>query len=126
MRPTMPALRRLAAALMLTFVCALPAARPALADVTVDVNQGVLQPMPIAIPAFAGPHGADIAQVVANDLAGSGLFRPLDQSTFLERSLDVNVQPQFALWKQINAQALVDGATSVDADGRIHVDFRLW
>jgi TolB protein len=123
----MPPFRRLAAAFLLVGVLAFAAAPPAArADITVDVNQGVLQPMPIAIPAFSGPHGAEIAQVVENDLAGSGLFRPLDDSTFLERSMDINVQPQFALWKQISAQALVDGAASVDADGRIHVDFRLW
>jgi TolB protein len=121
----MPKLHLLAAAIigLAVFVAAAPAA---LADVTVDVNQGVLQPMPIAIPAFGGAQGADIAKVVENDLEGSGLFRPLDPSTFQEKSLDVNVMPQFALWKQINAQALLDGQASVDADGRLRVDFRLW
>ncbi len=35
------------------------AAAPALADITVDVNQAAVQPLPIAIPAFAGsPVGA--------------------------------------------------------------------
>ena len=97
------------------------------ADVVVDVNQGVLQPLPIAVPAFNGDnHGADIARVVAADLQRSGLFRPLDQSTFVEKTLDVNLQPQFASWKQISAQALVNGAVTVDPDGRLRVDFRLW
>jgi TolB protein len=123
----MPLLRRLAAAIVLLLLAAAALApRPARADVTVDVNQGVLQPMPIAIPAFNGAQGAEIAQVVENDLSGSGLFKPIDPSTFLERSLEVNVQPQFPLWKQINAQALLDGQATVDSDGRMHVDFRLW
>ncbi|HLK25310.1 MAG TPA: Tol-Pal system beta propeller repeat protein TolB [Caulobacteraceae bacterium] len=101
-------------------------ARPASADVSVDVNQGVLQPMPIAVPAFGGAQGAEIARVIEEDLSGSGLFRPLDSSSFPEKSLDVNVQPQFAQWKQINAQALLDGQATTDPDGRMRVDFRLW
>jgi TolB protein len=122
----MPKLTRLAfAAVILTAFTGLaaPAAR---ADITVDVNQGVLQPMPIAIPDFGGAQGAEIAKVVENDLEGSGLFRPLDPSTFQEKAPSVNVQPQFAAWKQINAQALLDGQTTVDSDGRLKVDFRLW
>jgi TolB protein len=121
----MPKLQRLAAAVALVFAAVGFSASAARADVTVDVNQGVLQPMPIAIPAFAGPQGAEIAKVVENDLEGSGLFRPLDPSTFQETP-NVNIQPQFAVWKQINAQALLDGQTSTDSDGRLVVNFRLW
>jgi len=122
----MPKFQRLAVAMVLLIATAGLAAPAARADVTVDVNQGVLQPMPIAIPDFGGAQGPEIAKVVENDLEGSGLFRPLDPSTFQEKTPDVNVQPQFALWKQINAQALLDGQASVDSDGRLKVDFRLW
>jgi TolB protein len=126
MSPAMPKLQRLAFALAFLAAAAGFAAPPARADVTVDVNQGVLQPMPIAIPAFGGTQGAEIAKVVENDLEGSGLFRPLDPSTFQEQSPDPNITPQYALWKQINAQALLDGRSSVDSDGRLKVAFRLW
>ncbi|HEX4196144.1 MAG TPA: Tol-Pal system beta propeller repeat protein TolB [Caulobacteraceae bacterium] len=121
----MPKLQRLAVVAALVFAAAGFTAPAARADITVDVNQGVLQPMPIAIPAFGGPQGPEIAKVVENDLEGSGLFKPLDSSTFQETP-SVNVQPQFAVWKQINAQALLDGQTSTDSDGRLKVDFRLW
>ena len=121
----MPKLQRLAATMALAFSIGALAAPAAHADVTVDVNQGVLQPLPIAIPAFGGAQGPEIARVVENDLEGSGLFRPLDPSTFQETP-NVNIQPQFAVWKQINAQALLDGQTSTDSDGRLKVDFRLW
>ncbi|MBV9510234.1 MAG: Tol-Pal system protein TolB [Caulobacteraceae bacterium] len=118
---------RLLAALVLTLSLAGFAAGPARADVVVDVNQGAVQPLPIAIPAFGGgAHAEDIAQVVAADLQRSGLFKPLDPSTFVEKTLDVNLQPQFQAWKQISAQALVNGQVSVDPDGRLRVDFRLW
>ncbi len=122
----MPKLKRLAFAMIFLVATAGLAAPAAHADISVDVNQGVLQPMPIAIPDFGGPQGPEIAKVVENDLAGSGLFKPLDPSTFQEKTPNVNIQPQFALWKQINAQALLDGQTTVDTDGRLKVDFRLW
>jgi TolB protein len=98
------------------------------ADITVNVNQGVTQPLPIAIPAFNSTTtvGADIAKVISGDLERSGLFKPLDPNAFLERNLDVNVQPRFADWKTIGSQALVNGQVTVDADGRLRVDFRLW
>lgn len=100
------------------------------ADIVVNVNQGVTQPLPISIPAFNAPAantvGADIARVVTGDLQRSGLFKPLDPNSFLERNLDVNVQPNFPDWKTIGSQALVNGAVTIDADGRLEVDFRLW
>ena len=118
---------RLLALLALTLGLAGLAAQPARADVVVDVNQGAVQPLPIAVPGFGGGlHADDIAKVVTADLRSSGLFKPLDPATFVEKSLNVNLQPQFSSWKQINAQALVNGQVTVDPDGRIRVDFRLW
>src|SRR5271168_4906507 len=107
-------------------MAALFAAAPALADITVDVNQAAVQPLPIAITAFSGPQvGAQISQVVSADLERSGLFRPLDPATFHEQP-DVNVTPGFDSWKAISAQALLVGNVSSGADGRLSVDFRLW
>jgi TolB protein len=105
---------------------------PARAAVEVDVNQGVVTPLPIAVPGFTGTEpraaglGGDISRVIAADLDRSGFFRPLDPNGFIERNLDVNVQPRFQDWRVINAQALVNGAATIDPDGRLRVDFRLW
>jgi TolB protein len=102
------------------------AAAPAWADIEVNVNRGDVQPLPIAIPAFGGGQtGADIANVISNNLHRSGLFRPLDPASFLERDLNPAVQPQFAEWKQINAQALLNGQATVE-NGQLKVAFRLW
>ena len=103
-------------------------ASTARADIVVNVNQGVTQPLPIAVPAFVAANtvGADISRVVTGDLQRSGLFKPLDPNSFLEHNLDVNVQPRFSDWKTIGSQALVNGQVTVDPDGRLHVDFRLW
>jgi TolB protein len=63
--------------------------------------------------------------VISANLQRSGLFRPLDPASFVERDLNAAVQPRFAAWQQINAQALVNGQVTV-VGGRLQVDFRLW
>jgi TolB protein len=113
-------------AALLLGLASLAAARPSLADITVDVNQAAVQPLPIAITSFGGlPAGAQISEVVSADLERSGLFRPLDPGSFRGQP-DVNVTPTFDDWKAISAQALLVGNVSSDADGRLSVDFRLW
>ncbi|MEI9888663.1 MAG: Tol-Pal system beta propeller repeat protein TolB [Rhizomicrobium sp.] len=105
---------------------------PASAALRVDVDQGNIQPMPIAIPDFAAPAAGDaavaqnIAKVIRADLDRSGLFRPLDPKSFIEKIVNINVPPQFASWRPINAQALVAGQVATQPDGRLRVDFRLW
>jgi len=102
-------------------------AMPALAALHVDVTQGNIQPMPIAIPDFlGGPQGAQIAGVVRADLERSGLFKPLDPKSFIDQIKDINTPPNFANWRVINAQGLVTGQASAQPDGRIRADFRLW
>jgi len=101
-------------------------AMPARAEIEVNVNRGDVQPLPIAIPAFGGGQvGADIAGVIANNLNRSGLFRSLDPNSFVEKGLTTAVLPQFPAWKQINAQALLNGDV-VNEGGRLKVSFRLW
>src|SRR5437899_4017371 len=100
-----------------------PAAR---AEIEVNVNRGDVQPLPIAVPAFGGGQvGSDISGVISANLQRSGLFRPLDPASFVERDLNTAVQPRFPAWKQINAQALVNGQVTM-VGGRLQVDFRLW
>src|SRR5205823_1070000 len=101
-------------------------AAPAGADIVVNVDQGASQPLPIAIPVFAGaPVGAQIQGVIAADLARSGLFRPLDAAIFPTAPQDVNAAPAFDAWKAISAQALVTGQVGADADGHLKVNVRL-
>lgn len=100
---------------------------PGQALIEIDIRQGNIQPMPIAIPDFSGiAQGADIARVVEADLRRSGLFAPLDKTTFLEKGLTSSSSPSFANWTVLNAQALVTGTVSQEADGRLKAEFRLW
>ena len=118
----------LAKALAFSFLCAITAlvlAQPARAQIEVNINRADVEPLPVAVPAFNGSQGGDIAQVISANLQRSGLFRPLDPASFIEKDLNAAVQPRFADWKTINARALVNGQVTVEG-GRIRVDFRLW
>lgn len=102
------------------------------AALQIDITQGNIDPLPIAVVDFLGPGsqerqiGVDVAKVIGADLERSGLFRPLPSASYIERIQDVNVQPRFGDWRVISAQALVTGQTIVEPDGRLKVEFRLW
>jgi len=105
--------------------------RPALALIEIDITQGRIEPLPIAITDFLGSGettdlGRQISGVIAADLAGSGLFKPLDKAAFVEKISDVNAPPKFSSWRVINTQALVVGGVSRQSDGRLKAEFRLW
>lgn len=105
---------------------------PARAELVIDINQGVTDPMPIAINALYGAGaeearvGRDIARVISANLERSGLFRPLDPRSFLQNPQDAAMMPRFPDWRAINATALVTGTVTAQGDGRLRVEFRLW
>ncbi len=103
------------------------------ARVTIDITQGNINPMPIAVPNFTGKGdniealGRDITGVLMNDLDRSGLFKVIDQRAYiLDKDRGVNKRPIFANWRIINAQVLVVGEIQELADGRIQVATRVW
>jgi TolB protein len=107
-------------------------ARRAEAALHLDVTQGNVQPLPIAIPDFVGLTPADgeaargVSQVITADLHRSALFAPIDPAAYIESLVSVDAQPRFEDWRAINAQALVVGRLARQADGRFKVEFRLW
>lgn len=102
------------------------AAVPARAQLTIDMTRPSFEPVPIAIVDFAGDRvGADIANVVRNDLQNSGLFRSIPPSSFIQRDVNASTPPQFPAWRQIGAAGVVVGQVA-QAGGNIKVDFRLW
>jgi TolB protein len=108
------------------------ASRPLRAQTRLQVDSGNIQPIPIAIPTFVagssvdGETAAGVTQVITNNLRRSGLFAPIDPAAYIERITNIDVPPQFASWRQINAQALVTGRVTRQADGRLKAEFRLW
>jgi TolB protein len=110
----------------------LAGAQRAFGQARISVTGGEAAPLPIAITNFvAGTPGdaevsAGVTQVITNNLKRSGLFAPIDPAAFIERITDIDKAPQFQNWKTINAQALVTGRMTRQADGRLNAEFRLW
>jgi len=101
---------------------------PAHALVEIDVNKGNVEPLPIAVTDFLASNelGTEITSVIAADLKRSGLFAPIDKGAFIEKISNPDAAPRFEDWKVINAQALVTGRVTQEADGRLRAEFRLW
>ena len=106
---------------------------PARAALELDITEGVIEPLPIAVSEFYGAtpgaveRGRAIADVVSADLERSGLFRPIDRRAFIQSPEQLRDLPRFADWRQINAQALVTGQVTGGGDGgELTVEFRLW
>ena len=108
------------------------AARSAFGQKRVIIPEGDFAPLPIAIPNFVagtpgdGEVGVSVAQVITNNLKRCGLFAPIDPAAFIEKINDIDKAPQFQNWKTINAQALVTGRMTLQADRRLKAEFRLW
>ena len=87
--------RRVAGLILFAIIGASAGSPSAHAVVELNITQGNIQPMPIAIPDFASDGSIDakaareISDVVSNDLRSSGLFLPIDPAAFIEKGLDL-------------------------------------
>src|ERR1043165_6909347 len=74
---------------------------PAAAQIRLDVTQGNVQPVPIAIPDFVGGTPGDtevargITQIITSNLKRSGLFAPIDPAAYLEKAVNFDPPPRF-------------------------------
>ncbi len=97
----------------------------------IDITRARTDPIPIAIPDFAGASGdaqrlgRDIARVVQANLRSSGLFRPVEREAFIQTPEAAAQAPRFQDWRVIGAQALTTGRADLSGD-RLRVEFRLW
>jgi TolB protein len=121
--------RRLIGGMLVVLACM---AQPAHAKLEIDITQGNFEPLPIAIPNFAGSGGElsgigrNMAGVIAADLERSGLFRIVDQGAYIEQVGYQTATPRFADWRQINAAGLVVGKLDASGAGKMKVSFRLY
>src|SRR5262252_5286042 len=95
---------------------------PARAVLRLDLTQGNIQPIPIALPDFLAGSPSDgesargISQIITANLGRSGLFAPINPTAFLEKITSTDVQPHYPEWRAINAQALVTGRVTRQPD----------
>ncbi len=107
-------------------------AAPALAQpLRLEITEGVIEPMPFAVPSFVaedttGDQYADaLARVVAANLAGTGLFREVPPQAHIARVTSFDAPVAHADWRAVNVQALVVGAVGGSGE-RLTVKFRLF
>ena len=112
---------------------ALLLASPGRAQLEVDINGGIAQPMPIAIPGMATPTvantaagdtaslGQRVADVITGDLKNSGLFTPLPKSALQTVGYGQMNAPDYMFWAQSGAQALVQGFVQLNGDGSLTI-----
>ncbi|ARO15093.1 translocation protein TolB precursor [Ketogulonicigenium robustum] len=97
----------------------------------ITITQGVIEPLPIAVPTFQAETGgaADVAnqisRLVAQDLVNSGLFREVPPSSFISQHSVFDQAVAYPDWRAINVQGLITGAVSVSG-GQLTVKFRLY
>lgn len=106
---------------------------PASATLRVDITGGIAAPMPVAVPDFptasvaqtpAGDTatiGQSVARVIADDLKGSGLFRPVERAALPVLTVPQVLSPAFETYRTLGAQALVSGFVTANADGTLTV-----
>ncbi len=140
MKRTISALRRIPAtaaalALGLGLLAGLTSMAPSAAlaqePLRITITDGVIEPLPIAVPAFqaetAGAEqiAAQISRVIVDNLVGTGLFREVPQSAYISQVSSFSAPIAYADWRAINVQGLVTGAVSVSGD-QLVVKFRLY
>ncbi len=98
----------------------------------IEITEGVIEPLPFAIPQFVAENAgaeamaAQITRVVAADLTGTGLFREIRPDAYISTVTSFQSPVQYSDWKAINAQALITGAVQTTGDGKVVVKFRLF
>lgn len=117
----------LALSLILAFMGSAQAQQP----LRLEITQGVIEPLPFAVPDFVAQNGGStdmavrISRLIAADLAGTGLFREIPAQSHIARITSFSSPVQYADWKAINAQALITGSVAVQGN-RVVVQFRLF
>ncbi len=114
------------------------ASQPAMAQISVDVTDESGNDLVIAVPVMPTPQsaptpagttealGRQVAEVVAADLRGSGLFKPVGPGGVRAVAYPEVTAPAFDYWPSVGAVALVQGFVQANADGKLTVGCYLY
>ncbi len=105
---------------------------PVLADLKVYITQGSYRSLPIALPDFYSGENKEsaaaqeITNIIRANLSRTGLFSLIDDEDFIQDTQTDELEPEFADWRVINAEALVHGNIQSNDKKQIKTEFRLW
>ena len=97
-----------------------------------DITDGQVAPIPIAIAEFTGLDGvpttvgSQISQIISDDLASSGQFKPVDSAAFIAPPESPAIRPNFNDWAPLGVQGLLIGSAYIDDQGLLQIEFVLW
>jgi len=99
------------------------------ADNLIEIVDGVESGTPIAVAPFGWeasgpPSETDIAKVISDDLARSGLFIPMDRAQMFEQPSRIS-EVQFGNWRRLKVDYLLIGLVQGDPLDGYRVDVRL-
>ncbi len=102
---------------------------PALADLTIEITEGVEGALPIAVVPFGwqgpGTPPVDVAGVIDADLKRSGRFKTIPQADMLARP-SAPEEIEFKDWRALNAENLVVGQIRPQGTGGYEIRFQLF
>lgn len=99
---------------------------------TVEVTQGNIKPIPIAILPFKtstpekDAYAKKIVKQVHKDLSETGLFKIIPEKNFLESPEKMKDVPRFSDWRLLEVQGIVTGKIAPCKTGTLRLEFRLW
>lgn len=113
-------------------------ATPVHAQLSVNVTGDIQSDLNIAVPALPTPDdrstpagttaalGRQVAEVIAADLRGSGLFKPSGPTGIKGVAFDEVTNPDFDHWSGRGAEALVQGFVRANGDGGMTIGCYLY
>ena len=99
---------------------------------TIEITDGEVTRIPIAIADFTGPDGTataegrQISKIISDNLRNSGLFDPVDSAAFINPPSSPDIMPDFANWSPLGVEGLVIGSAYFDDDNVLQLEFKLW
>ncbi len=120
-------IKMIKASLLLSVLLSFSAVAEAL---RIEITQGVSSAQPIVVVPFSsaqvvGGLPVDIAQIIADDLARSGRFKPLPRIDMLSKPSSAE-QVNFRNWQALGQDNLVIGKVTSNANGSLTVQFQLF
>jgi TolB protein len=104
--------------------------RDAAAVLTIEITQGAEGALPIAIVPFGwtgttGLPPENVSEIVTNDLARSGRFKPLPEKDMLARPHQGS-EVRYRDWRILGTESLVVGRVQDRGNGNLEVQFQLF